>query len=406
MLLKCLPGIRSSSATSFQALSLLSMYLYWSSSVSYSTWCCLILLIMIKSMLVSLAMAIAAATAEAVVEVVVAAFRANAATAAAATGAGVCSGGDGGGVVDEDVVSAGSAITPLLLRCTLASSLRCSCCSCWWCGRRRRRCALGVLAGDGMDDNWWRRWRAAAVEARRPRRRRAAAAAAVVAARRHGARSVRRQLHANRGRRWGGGGRAGGGGVSVGRPPCWCPPRRVRACRRRADGPSAATLSSYACVRASTVQQQTRRLPLDTAAAGRPARTLLRFVPGVCGARVVALLCYAVRTRRPLVGPTSSPDPPRLGRRAGRLHPTTTAPTHTRSVLSVVLAAWVFPFTDTFAAFQGRLDLRTSETSTRFGSTLAPPLRSYFWVSDAVFVSVALNVDLMTVINCVASLPS
>lgn len=76
----------SSSATSFQALSLLSMYLYWSSSVSYSTWCSLILLIMIRSMLVSLAIAIAAATTDAVVDAVVAAFEAKVAAVARATG--------------------------------------------------------------------------------------------------------------------------------------------------------------------------------------------------------------------------------------------------------------------------------------------------------------------------------
>lgn len=91
----------SSSATSFHALSLLSMYLYWSSSVSYSTWCCLILLIMTRSKLVSLANTIAAFIADAVDEAVAAAFvlLATAATAAAV----------GGG--EEDVVSAGRAIT-------------------------------------------------------------------------------------------------------------------------------------------------------------------------------------------------------------------------------------------------------------------------------------------------------
>lgn len=91
----------NSSATSFHALSLLSMYLYWSSSVSYSTWCCLILLIIIRSILVSLAIAIAAATADAVEDAVVAAVFDGVAIM------------DNGGCDDEMmvVVSAGKAIT-------------------------------------------------------------------------------------------------------------------------------------------------------------------------------------------------------------------------------------------------------------------------------------------------------
>lgn len=83
-----LPGMPNSSATSFHALSLLSMYLYWSSSVSYSTWCCLILLIIIRSMLVSLAIAIAAATADAVDDAVVAAALDGAAATTAVVSAG------------------------------------------------------------------------------------------------------------------------------------------------------------------------------------------------------------------------------------------------------------------------------------------------------------------------------
>lgn len=113
----------------------------------------------------------------------------------------------------------------------------------WWsrwcsvCGwsllrRRRRRCALGVLAGDGMDDNWWP---ARATKGCRSAAAAAAAAVVVVAASRS-AYSVRRQLHARCP------GSAGGGGRRrrFGRPVrhvaavCACVPlptrRGVRAC--------------------------------------------------------------------------------------------------------------------------------------------------------------------------------
>lgn len=221
----------SSSATSFQALSLLSMYLYWSSSVSYSTWCCLILLIITRSMLVSLAMAIAAAITDAVDvggddAVVVPTVDGTAATS-------------GDVVTVAVVVSAGSATT--LLRRLLGF------CDGWWL-RRLLGCALGVLAGDGMDDNWWP-WR-------RPRRDEGLPPPPPPS-RRHGAfGSTAAARERGRGR--------GSGGVSVGRPPCCCGACVPLPCRRRA-------VASSACVRESPRQRQTRRLPLDTAA-GRVAR--------------------------------------------------------------------------------------------------------------------------------------